>query len=259
MRGLKQQAGKDRDRPSLETLLESEDLGLEVLHPGGLEITKELAELCHIQEGSKVLDVASGTGESACYLAENFGCEVVGVDISDYMIQRAQQKAQKRHLNVEFKQGDAHHLPFEDDTFDAVLSECTMCLLDKERAIGEMVRVARPGGRVGMHDVCWKETTPEHLKQRLVEREGESPETLDGWKSLFEKAMLTDVETEDRSHVIPLWTQDIKRQLRMIGRLKIIVKAIKKWGIRGYKDIRDSERIFQSEHMGFSITVGRKP
>ena len=55
-------ASHSTDRPSLETLIEDLDLGLEVLHPGGLEITRELAQLCRIGRGARVLDVASGTG-----------------------------------------------------------------------------------------------------------------------------------------------------------------------------------------------------
>ena len=57
-----------KKRPLLENLIESEDLGLEILHPGGLDITKELAELCNIGKDALVLDVASGTGKSACIL-----------------------------------------------------------------------------------------------------------------------------------------------------------------------------------------------
>ena len=50
---------------SLERLLEDEDLGIEVLHPGGLDITRELASMCGIGKGTTVLDVATGTGEGA--------------------------------------------------------------------------------------------------------------------------------------------------------------------------------------------------
>jgi SAM-dependent methyltransferase len=106
----------DNNRPSLENLIENENLGVEILHPGGLEITNELALMCQVGKETTVLDVASGTGESACYLAEHFGCHVVGVDASDYMIERAKQKAAARGLYIEFHHGDAHELPFDDNT-----------------------------------------------------------------------------------------------------------------------------------------------
>ena len=157
----------DRRQPSLEKLIETIDLGLEVLHPGGLEITRELAMLCHIGRQAKVLDVASGTGESACFLQAKFGAQVTGVDISERMLKRARKTAAERNLQIEFKQGDAHNLPFEENHFDAAISECTVCLLEKGRAIREMVRIVKPGGYVGLHDVCWKDNTPERFKQRL--------------------------------------------------------------------------------------------
>jgi cyclopropane fatty-acyl-phospholipid synthase-like methyltransferase len=67
----------EKTQLSLESLIENEDLGIEILHPGGLDITRELAGLCNIKENAFVLDVASGTGESACYLAETLGARIV--------------------------------------------------------------------------------------------------------------------------------------------------------------------------------------
>lgn len=252
-------AREDKTRPSLENLVESDNLGLEVLHPGGLELTGELAVLCQVGKETKLLDVASGTGESACYLAQSFGCHVVGVDASDYMIEQATRKAAEKSLNVEFKQGDAHSLPFADHTFDVVISECTTCILDKKRAIREMVRVAKPGGYVGIHDLCWQETTPASLKAKLAEIEGEAPETLAGWKDLFEQAGMIEVITIDRSDLMPGWTRDIKKQVGLTGQLRIFLKVIRIWGVKGFQTIWQSQQIFQSEHTGYGLIVGRKP
>jgi len=246
-------------RLSLETLIESEDVGLEILHPGGLEITRELAKLCHIGKDTKVLDVASGTGESAFYLVQNFGCSVIGIDISDYMIERAKRKAIEKGLIIEFKKGDAHNLPFIDNIFDAVISECTTCLLNKEMTIGEMVRVAKTGGYVGIHDVCWNEGTPMHLKHRLDELEGERPETLLGWKNIFEKAGLKDIITVDKSFLIAEWRKDIVKKIGFTVKLKIFLKIIKKWGLNGLRIMMESNRVFQSQYTGYGIIVGRKP
>lgn len=245
-------------RPSLENLIESEDLGFEILHPGDLEITRELAELCKITRNMCVLDVASGTGATACYLADTLGVQVIGVDGSDLMIERAREKAQQRKLNIEFKKGDAHHLPYDDNAFDAVISECTMCLLDKETAIREMVRVAKPGGYVGFHDICWKAGTPDLMKKRLAEIENERPETLEGWKALCEKAGLVEVQAIDRSSLIPTWMKETMSHLNLVSILKIVWKVIRLWGISGLMEIWESERIFQSRHTGYGIIVGRK-
>jgi ubiquinone/menaquinone biosynthesis C-methylase UbiE len=251
--------GKTESKPSLEGLLESADLGIEVLHPGGLEMTRELAELCRIGKGSMVLDVASGTGASACYLAESFGASVVGIDNSDYMVERARKKAHGRNLGVEFRKGDAHDLPVADGTFDVVISECTTCLLQKQKAIGEMVRVVKPGGRVGIHDICWRGNTPEDVKQRLVQLEQESPETLTGWIRLFEEAGLINVQATDKSNTIHAWSREIRKRLGMAAEVKIFLRVLMKWGLSGLKGVYESERIFESVYTGYGIDVGTKP
>lgn len=250
---------KKNKRPSLESIIESEEVCLEILHPGGLEITRELAQLCHFGKDIKILDVGSGTGESAFYLVRNFSCHLIGIDISDRMIKLAKRKAIDHGVIIQFKKGDAHDLPFKDNTFDAVISECTTSILDKERAIGEMVRVARSGGYIGIHDICWKKDTPQHQKQKLAEIEFRRPETLEGWKIQFEKAGLTEVMIEDRPDLIPEWEKDISEKLGLFVRLKILLKIIKNWGIGGLRKVMESRRIFQSRHTGYGIIVGKKP
>lgn len=245
-------------KPSLENLIETENIGLEVFHPGGLEMTRELADLCHIGKGTRVLDVASGTGESACYLTETSGARVTGVDKSEYLLQRARDKAALRNLEIEFKWGDAQQLDLPDDSFEAAISECTLCLLDKKRALNEMIRVTKPGGYVGIHDVCWLPDTPDRLKEQLAELESERPETLIGWQTLFERAGLTNIQTSDRSSAIADWTRTIKRSLGVRGQLELFRKIWRSWGLSGVYRVMQSERIFRSRYTGYGIIVGLK-
>ena len=246
-------------RPSLEGLVETGMLKIESLHPGGLELTREFAELCNIQKGAKVLDVASGTGETACFLAERFGARVCGVDRSEEMIRRAEAKGRAKGLKLEFRKTDAARLPFGDAEFDVAICECTLCFLEKERVIGEMVRVVRPWGWVGIHDLCWMEDTPDSLKRTLAEIEGEKPETLEGWRQLFIGAGLVQVKSVDKSGVMARWIQQSKRQLGLVGQLSLALRIIRRWGIRGAWQILQSERVFSSELLGYGIVVGIKP
>ncbi len=246
-------------RPSLEALVETGLLQMESLHPGGLETARELAEMCRIDGGTRVLDVAGGTGETACYLTEQFGARVVVIDSSTEMIRRGEAKARAKGLAVEFHQADAAHLPFADATFDVAICECTLCLLDKERVLAEMMRMVRPGGHVGMHDLCWQKNAPDDLKRTLAEIEGEVPETLDGWQRLFCTAGLIDIHAQDKSELMVQWMRESRRQRGLWGELTLAWKIVGRWGISGLRTILRSERVFSSRYLGYGILVGTMP
>ncbi len=242
----------------MEALVEAGMLKFESLHPGGLELTGELAELCNIRKGAKVLDVASGTGETACFLVERFAARVLGIDRCDQMIRRAESKARANSLQVEFRRAEATNLPFADAEFDAAICECTLCFLNKEHVIGEMARVVRPGGYVGIHDLCWKEHTPRALKRALAEIENEKPETLEGWQRLFSEAGLVQVNAIDKSELIAQWMRKSKKHLGLTGQFALVLKILRRWGIRGLWTILKSGRVFSSKFLGYGIIVGKK-
>ncbi|MEO8484426.1 MAG: methyltransferase domain-containing protein [Acidobacteriota bacterium] len=128
----------------------------ESFHPGGLELTERLGTLLQLTPASRVLDAASGIGTSAMFLAERFGCTVVGIDYSVTNVARARDEAIRRGRaeRVSFEAGDVEALPFPDASFDAVLCECAFCTFpDKSAAAREFARVLRPGGRVALSDV----------------------------------------------------------------------------------------------------------
>ena len=125
-------------------------------HPGGVELTGRLAQLARVTKNSVVLDVASGKGTSAFYLAETVGCRVVGIDLSLTNVEQASAEATTRGLDdrASFLSGDAERLPFDAATFDAIICECAFCTFpDKRRAAGEFARVLRPGGTVSISDL----------------------------------------------------------------------------------------------------------
>jgi len=102
--------------------------------------------------GEEVLDVGCGTGIVTLEAVSRGAAHVVGVDFSNYMLERAREKAAQQGLwpeKVAFRQVDAESLPFADATFDTVLAGLVLSFLpDKPKPVAEMVRVVRPGGRV---------------------------------------------------------------------------------------------------------------
>ena len=142
----------------------------ESFHPGGTRLTERLGRLLNLTPSSRVLDVAAGRGSSAFHLSETFGCEVLGIDLSEANVQLAGQDAARRGLTrVSFQLADAERLPFEPATFDAVICECAFCTFpDKSTAAREFARVLRPGGRVGLSDLTRTESPLPDLNDLLA-------------------------------------------------------------------------------------------
>jgi len=165
-------------------------------HMGGLSTTKELIELCGIDERTHVLEVGCGTGATARYLAKKLGCRVMGVDIRASMVERATERAKRARVEdrVHFRVASATDLPFEDGSFDVVLVESvTTFIEDKSAAIGEYARVVKPGGCLGLNEEIWLKTPP---PQEIVDYAAKTWDihteivTLDRWVQLLEASGL---------------------------------------------------------------------
>jgi ubiquinone/menaquinone biosynthesis C-methylase UbiE len=139
-------------------------------HPGGLALTRRLGELLHLGLQDKVLDVACGKGTSAGYVAEHFGCVVVGVDYGEGNVNQANRLAEEKQLaRFRCERADAEKLPFPDSSFDAVICECAFCTFpDKSAAAREFARVVRPGGSVGLGDLTRAVALPRELDGLLA-------------------------------------------------------------------------------------------
>ncbi|MBC5824859.1 MAG: class I SAM-dependent methyltransferase [Candidatus Eremiobacteraeota bacterium] len=139
-------------------------------HPGGLRLTERLGGLLHLEQNSRVLDVACGPGSSAVFLTQRFGCEVVGVDFSAENVARASERAASAGVGsrVQFEQSDAESLSFLNESFDAVVCECAFCTFPgKAAASREFARVLRKGGQVGISDVTRGPDLPHDLDTAL--------------------------------------------------------------------------------------------
>ena len=115
-----------------------------------LVMSELLCEAVDIRPGEEVLDVATGSGNTALAAARRFG-EVTGIDYVPALLDRARERAAAERLPVAFREGDAESIPLPDASFDVVLSTVgVMFAPDQEGAAGELLRVCRPGGRIGL-------------------------------------------------------------------------------------------------------------
>lgn len=113
-------------------------------------VGEQLCEALDVRAGRKALDIATGSGNTALALARR-GCEATGADYVPELLQRARERAAVERLSVTFVQGDAEALPFPDNSFDYVTSTFgVMFAPDQPRAAAELLRVCRPGGRIGL-------------------------------------------------------------------------------------------------------------
>jgi SAM-dependent methyltransferase len=114
-----------------------------------------LAESLQILPGEKVLDVACGSGNAALAAARRAWGNTTGADFVPALLERGRERAAAERLDIEFVEADAQELPFPDASFDVTMSIFgVMFAPDQEKAAGELLRVTKPGGRIGVASWC---------------------------------------------------------------------------------------------------------
>ncbi len=150
-----------------------------------------------VTAGTRLLDVGTGSGGSVAIPAAERGAVVTGSDITDAWFPAARRRAAEAGVDVEWVVGDAAELPFADDSFDVVTSTFGhMFAPDHAAAAGELARVCRPGGTVGL--CCW---TPEgKIGRMFIRLAGHMPPPPEG----FQPPPLWGVESHVRGLLAPL-------------------------------------------------------
>jgi len=109
-----------------------------------------LCEAADLRAGQRVLDVATGSGNTALSAARRF-CDVTGIDYVPSLLEQARQRAAAEGSPIAFTEGDAEAIPFPDASFDVVLSTVgAMFAPNQEQVAHELLRVCKPGGKIGM-------------------------------------------------------------------------------------------------------------
>ena len=137
--------------------------GLDQFHTRGLAATAELAGLARIGAGMSVLDIGSGIGGPARFLAETYGCRVTGIDLSEPFVEAARYLTERTGQSgqVSFQTANALQLPFAGGSFDVVLLQhVAMNISDRASLYREIGRVIKPGGRFATFDVVLRGAEP---------------------------------------------------------------------------------------------------
>jgi len=238
-------------------------------HPGGLKATHDLIQACRISQDSYVLIIGCGVGQTPCLIAEEIGCRVVGIDLSEGMVEKAKERAKKKGVEdkLEFRTADALALPFEDNLFDAVLSESVNAFIsNKVTVMQEYLRVTKPGGYIGMNEVDWLNTpSPDLREYAAVVMAGADFLTVDGWKDIMVSAGLNEIQVTN-------FKMDFRQQRREEMRSLERDEAIQAWKkfIKGFftdplywkftKQVMSKPGLLITftKSIGYGIYIGRK-
>ena len=230
-------------------------------HPGGLTLTHRLGELLELRPGMCVLDAASGKGASAIFLAQQFGCDVVGIDLGPANIAEASRRAEQAGLagRLRFVQSDIEAVAFPNHAFDRIICECAFCTFpNKAAAAAEFSRVLRCGGRIGISDLTRHGPLPAELEGLLawIACVGDAL-PADDYKRFLETASFHAIQIEPHDDALLAMARDV--QTRLLG-LELMT-GLKKIDIPGadFAQARSLARAalhaIQQQVLGYAIST----
>jgi ubiquinone/menaquinone biosynthesis C-methylase UbiE len=211
-------------------------LAEDVFHPGGAELSQRTIAGMELRSGARLLDLGCGVGNTARNLPAELRLTVTGIDFSRSNLQRA--VAESGNRAASFVQADAHRLPFADNSFDGALCECVMSLLlDKPAVLGEIHRILKPGGRLGITDMSVTGDLADDFAATVA------PWTCladaldrDSYVALFESAGFEVMAVADESNALTDLVSNLKRKLILIGasglasgQMPLDIESIRYW------------------------------
>ncbi len=240
-------------------------------HIGGVEATEALVELCHMDKVKYVLDVGCGAGVTPCFIAKRYGCRVVGVDVSERMVERSKERAKREDVadRVEFRVADAQDLPFEDALFDAVFTESVTAFPeDKQKAVNEYVRVTKSGGYVGLNESVWRKVPPPPEVVAWASQDlgaTVQPLTSDAWTALLENAGLREIAVRTYEVNTKDEARGILRRYGLAGMLRVTWRMLSLYArspaYRSFvRQTRERGILPENleEYYGYGLFVGQK-
>ncbi|MEK4059864.1 MULTISPECIES: class I SAM-dependent methyltransferase [Paenibacillus] len=209
-------------------------LGKKRLRPGGVVATNWLLGQAELGSESKVLEVACNMCTTSIQLARSYKCKITGIDMDSRALEKARAniRAAKLEDHIEVMQGNAMKLPFADESFDVVINEAMLTMLNgaaKMKAVAEYYRVLKPGGILLTHDISY---TKENMADELAELRrtihvNVEPLPAANWQQLFYSAGFSHVGTATGPMSL-MQIQGLIRDEGVFGAMRIIRNGLKK-------------------------------
>lgn len=229
----------------LDAVTESDLKAFDQDHYGGVEALEALVRCAGITSTHHVLDVCSGMGGPARYLAHWLGCRVTGLDLTESRYRGAVRLTRLAGLDhlVDYRLGNALAMPFPAASFDVVIAQESWAHIpDKPRLVAEAVRVLRPDGVLAFTDIVRRDELPEAVARRLEDGMTFTEiESVPGYVRLLEERACPPVQVDDLSDT---WTALLQRRLEMYRSLKD--STVAKFGLARYQAYDDAYGFFVS-------------
>lgn len=232
----------------------------DLFHPGGFNLTREMAEMVGIEENMDVLNLACMDGSSALFLASTYNCKVYGIDLSAEKVKEATKKARKQRMlkKVFFKNMDAYEMTFLPETFDIAFCEQTICLfLDKTKIFAECHRVLKKGGNIIFSGTV-NQKIDEEIKRKFASMTClfSSP-TLQEYKEFLEATGYKEVKVLDKSD---LAQEQYKILTEKWKKLRFLSSFFLKNSVVDQKEFDDlivyGEELIRQKTVGYGIFTG---
>jgi ubiquinone/menaquinone biosynthesis C-methylase UbiE/Ni2+-binding GTPase involved in maturation of urease and hydrogenase len=227
----------------------------ESYHPGGLALTRQVAGALALKAGDSVLDVACGAGASLRAILADYPVTGVGLDA---------QATPLRDDRLDIRAGDAHAMPFEAGSFDAVLCECALStFVDQPGALREIFRVLRPGGRLAVTDMVLEGKVPDSLREWV--HSGTCLQralTADAYARALADAGFAVADHWDASDALRELLRRIKRNL--VGWIAAAasgsVSSVPRFDLRSARQtLREAERAVNAGIIRYAVFIARRP
>jgi SAM-dependent methyltransferase len=200
--------GPEKEQPTPRQLA-----GIDQFHTRGYPATLELATLAEVTAATSVLDIGCGIGGPARVLAETYGCEVTGVDLSESFVEAARylNKRTGQENQVSFEVGNALDLPFDDAEFDVVLLQhVAMNIADRARLYRETWRVLKPGGKFATYDIVSNGAEPHYPAPWARSAETSFLLTAAATREAIEQAGFRTLVWQDDTPIAKAWIADLR-------------------------------------------------
>jgi len=208
---------------------------------GGLTTTKQIVDPIGLKPGMKVLDIGCGTGGSAFYMARNFGCEVLGLDLSDNMLAVAYEHKlsmeEKVQNLVSFRFLDATLAEFPENYFDCVYTrDAVMHIAEKELMYSKVFKWLKPGGKLVISEYVHGRNHPNHTTEYVeyIKDRGYQLVTVQEYGNVLKKVGFKNVQAIDKTAE---FISILKMEMEKFKPTKD--KFIKEFSLKDYKDLTE--------------------